>query len=380
MPSELVVKDLVVRYGAVEAVHGISFDVHEGQLVTLLGPSGCGKTTTLRSVAGLETASGGRVCLGGRVLSEGKTHVAPEQRDINMVFQSYAIWPHMTVFNNVAYGLRVRGATRDEIRERVMTTLEMVDLVSYADRFGTELSGGQQQRVAVARAVVTQPQLLLFDEPLSNLDAALRERLRFEMVDLQRKIGTTSLYVTHDQAEAMAMSDHIVLMNAGRIEQMGTPEEIYERPVSRFAAEFIGTSNFLTGVVRSVRGDRADVALGGQVLASASLIKGAVRPTLGQPVTLFVRPENLTVQPGASSGSAENAWNAKLTQVTYLGSRLECRAELAGHQLRLVARPTDDLRVGEEINLTCNATSLIVLAADAEPAVEAAGDGALLSA
>lgn len=380
MPSELLVNDLVVRYGAVEAVHGISFGVQEGQLVTLLGPSGCGKTTTLRCVAGLEVGSGGRVSLGGRVLSEGRTHVAPEQRDINMVFQSYAIWPHMTVFNNVAYGLRVRGTARDEIRERVMTTLEMVDLVEYADRFGTELSGGQQQRVAVARAVVTQPQLLLFDEPLSNLDAALRERLRFEMVDLQKKIGTTSLYVTHDQAEAMAMSDRIVLMNSGRIEQVGTPEDIYERPVSRFAAQFIGTSNFLTGVVRSVRGNRADVAVGGQVLASASLTQEAGTPGVGQTVTLFVRPENLALQAASSPASAENSWKATLTQVTYLGSRLECRAALADHQLRLVARPDADLHVGDEVTLSCSAASLIVLAADSDAAAEPADEGALLSA
>ncbi|HET6504884.1 MAG TPA: ABC transporter ATP-binding protein [Amycolatopsis sp.] len=379
MPAELVVDDLVVRYGAVEAVHGISFVVHEGELVTLLGPSGCGKTTTLRCVAGLEAAAGGRVSLGSRVLSEGKTHVAPERRDINMVFQSYAIWPHMSVFNNVAYGLRIRGTGRDELRERVMNTLEMVDLAEFADRFGTELSGGQQQRVAVARAVVTQPQLLLFDEPLSNLDATLRERLRFEMVDLQKKIGTTSLYVTHDQAEAMAMSDHIVLMNAGRIEQVGTPEDIYERPVSRFAAEFIGTSNFLTGVVRSVQGERAEVAIGGQVLASASLTTQAADPKIGQTVTLFVRPENLALQPASSPASAENVWKATLTQVTYLGSRLECRATLTDHDLRLVARPTEDLHVGDEISLSCSAASLIVLSASSEPATESPDEDALLS-
>ncbi len=187
MPAELVVDDLVVRYGATEVVHGISFVVHEGELVTLLGPSGCGKTTTLRCVAGLEPTFGGSISLDGRVLSDHKTHIAPERRDINMVFQSYAIWPHMTVFNNVAYGLRIRSFSRNEIRERVMTTLEMVGLADYAERFGTELSGGQQQRVAVARAVITEPRLLLFDEPLSNLDAALRERLRFEMVELQQK-------------------------------------------------------------------------------------------------------------------------------------------------------------------------------------------------
>ncbi len=370
MPSELVVERLVVRYGATEAVHGISFTVREGELVTLLGPSGCGKTTTLRCVAGLEPASGGRISLGGRTLSQGRTHVPPEQRDVNMVFQSYAIWPHMTVFDNVAYGLRVRGTARGEARERVMKTLEMVGLSDYAERYGTELSGGQQQRVAVARAVVTQPQLLLFDEPLSNLDAALRERLRFEMVELQREIGTTSLYVTHDQAEAMAMSDCIVLMNKGSIEQIGTPEDIYERPATRFAAEFIGTSNFLTGVVKSVTGERAQVLVGGQLLVSASLRPQAPKPAVGTDVTLFVRPENLSIRTGQASAEVENAWKATLTQVTYLGSRLECRADMAGHQVRLVAHPTAGLHNGDQVELTCPSESMIVLAAEAETPAE----------
>jgi iron(III) transport system ATP-binding protein len=371
MPAELVVEDLVVRYGATQVVHGISFVVHAGELVTLLGPSGCGKTTTLRCVAGLEPTSGGSISLDGRVLSDGTTHIAPERRDINMVFQSYAIWPHMTVFNNVAYGLRVRSLGREEIRSRVMATLEMVGLAAYAQRFGTELSGGQQQRVAVARAVITEPQLLLFDEPLSNLDAALRERLRFDMVELQQRIGTTALYVTHDQDEAMSMSNRIVLMNGGRIEQMGTPRDVYSRPVSRFAAELVGRSNFLAGTVQSTSSGRARVMVDKELTLTASLTASAQAPDIGQEVTLFVRPENLTIRDSSAAGTDDNVWTARLTMVSYVGSRLDCRAESAGHKLRLATHPTADLHVGDLVDITCSPSALIVLADSKQTVPEA---------
>jgi iron(III) transport system ATP-binding protein len=365
MPSELVVDELVVRYGPTQVVHGVSFVVHGGELVTLLGPSGCGKTTTLRCVAGLEPAHSGRISLDGRVLSNGKTHMPPESRGINMVFQSYAIWPHMTVFDNVAYGLRVRSMRRQDTRDRVMSTLDMVGLADYAQRYGTELSGGQQQRVAVARAIATQPQMLLFDEPLSNLDSALRERLRFEMVELQRRIGTTSLYVTHDQAEAMAMSDRIVLLNGGRVEQIGSPSDVYERPVSRFAAELVGRANFLTGTVSSVAGDRTDVSVGGAAV-TASLIPQVPRPALGDEVTLFMRPEHLTIHPAAAPAAADNMWQATLTHVTYVGSRLECRADSLGHGLRLVAPSGSGVHAGDVVSIGCDAASLIVLGNEPE--------------
>jgi ABC-type Fe3+/spermidine/putrescine transport system ATPase subunit len=288
-----------------------------------------------------------------------------------MVFQSYAIWPHMTVFNNVAYGLRIRSFNRNEIRERVMTTLEMVGLADYAERFGTELSGGQQQRVAVARAVITEPRLLLFDEPLSNLDAALRERLRFEMVELQQKIGTTALYVTHDQDEAMSMSNRIVLMNGGRIEQIGTPRDVYSRPVSRFAAELVGRSNFMTGTVQSITANRARVMLSEELTVTASLTSFGPAPSIGQQVTLFVRPESLTIRQGTSPDDVENVWRARLTLVSYVGSRLDCRAESAGHRLRLVAQPTANVHVEDVVDIGCDASELIVLADDAEAVPEA---------
>ena len=200
-----------------------TFDVEEGEFVSLLGPSGCGKTTTLRCIAGLESSSGGTIRIGGEIVAAEGRDVPPEKRGINMVFQSYAVWPHMSVFENVAYGLRTRREPSDTIKEKVGEALRIVGLTGYADRYGTELSGGQQQRVALARAIVTSPRLLLFDEPLSNLDAGLRDRMRFELVELQRRLGTTSLYVTHDQSEAMLMSDRIILMKDGEMVQAGEP-------------------------------------------------------------------------------------------------------------------------------------------------------------
>ena len=246
------VADLVVRYGDVTAVDSIGFDIAPGELVTLLGPSGCGKTTTLRAVAGLETPSGGTIRLNGEtVYSAGERRNVPaEKRGVSMVFQSYAIWPHMTVFDNVAYGLRVRRLPQAEVRQNVERVLDLVQMQGFADRPASKLSGGQQQRVAVARAIAFSPSVVLFDEPLSNLDAKLRAEMRVELRELQRRLDITSLYVTHDQEEALAISDRVIVMNGGRIEQIGTPEDIYNRPHSRFVADFVGSANLIEGKVR----------------------------------------------------------------------------------------------------------------------------------
>jgi iron(III) transport system ATP-binding protein len=250
------VADLAVRYGDVTAVDGISFDIAPGELVTLLGPSGCGKTTTLRAVAGLETPSGGRIRLNDETVYSvtERRNVPAEKRGVSMVFQSYAIWPHMTVFDNVAYGLRVRKLPQAEVRENVERVLGLVQMQDYGDRPASKLSGGQQQRVAVARAVAFSPNVLLFDEPLSNLDAKLRAEMRVELRELQRRLDITSLYVTHDQEEALAISDRVIVMNGGRIEQIGTPEEIYNRPCSRFIADFVGSANLIEGQLRGPSG------------------------------------------------------------------------------------------------------------------------------
>jgi ABC-type Fe3+/spermidine/putrescine transport system ATPase subunit len=250
------VADLVVRYGDTPAVNDIGFDIAPGEMVTLLGPSGCGKTTTLRAVAGLETPSAGSIRLNGETVYSAaeRRNVPAEKRGVSMVFQSYAIWPHMTVFENVAYGLRVRKLPHAEVRQNVQRVLGLVQMQDFADRPASKLSGGQQQRVAVARAIAFSPSVLLFDEPLSNLDAKLRAEMRVELRELQRRLDITSLYVTHDQEEALAISDRVIVMNGGRIEQIGSPEEIYNRPRSRFVADFVGSANLIRGKVRGPSG------------------------------------------------------------------------------------------------------------------------------
>ena len=317
--ADLHVRDLVVRYGAVRAVDNVSFAVAEGEFVSLLGPSGCGKTTMLRCIAGLEQAEAGEIRIGPDLVVAPGRDVPPEKRGVNMVFQSYAVWPHMTVADNVGYGVHGPGKA-----VRVAEALRLVGLEEFAARYGTELSGGQQQRVAGARAVVTEPRLLLFDEPLSNLDAGLRERMRTELVQLQRRLGRTSVYVTHDQGEAMAMSDRVILMNGGRIVQQGAPREIYERPASRFAADFIGTANLLEGAVEAVDGTGALVRLAGGLCLQAS----GTAP-VGAPVLLCLRPEDLLPVPPGTPGS----FPATVESVSYGGARLDC--ELLAGSLRL---------------------------------------------
>ena len=247
--TRIEVQDLVVRYGDQVAVNGVSFTVGRGEHLTLLGPSGCGKTTTLRAVAGLEHPSGGSIRIDGQTMydSAQRKNVQTEQRGVSMVFQSYAVWPHMSVFDNVAYGLRVRKLGAAETKENVERALDLVQMRHLADRGASKLSGGQQQRVALARAIAFSPTVVLFDEPLSNLDAKLRAEMRVELRELQRRLGITSVYVTHDQEEALAISDRVIVMNVGVIEQIGTPEEIYNKPRSRFVADFVGSANLIKG-------------------------------------------------------------------------------------------------------------------------------------
>ena len=247
--TRIEVNNLMVRYGDQTAVNGVSFTVGRGEHLTLLGPSGCGKTTTLRAIAGLEQPTGGSIRIDGETMydSEVRRIVPTEQRGVSMVFQSYAVWPHMTVFDNVAYGLRVRKQGKDEIKANVERALDLVQMRHLAERGASKLSGGQQQRVALARAIAFSPTVVLFDEPLSNLDAKLRAEMRVELRELQRRLGITSVYVTHDQEEALAISDRVIVMNVGVIEQIGTPQEIYNRPRTRFVADFVGSANLIKG-------------------------------------------------------------------------------------------------------------------------------------
>ena len=312
------VEDLEISYGPVAAVGPISFSAESGQQLTLLGPSGCGKTTTLRAVAGLEKPGAGRIRIGDRVIYDSRRgiNLPAEDRRLSMVFQSYAIWPHMTVFENVAYGLRVRRIGGAELREKVHAALDLVQMGRFADRPASQLSGGQQQRVALARACAFSPNVLLFDEPLSNLDAKLRGDMRIELRELQHRLGLTSLYVTHDLEEALAMSDRIVVMRAGHIEQIGTPGEIYDYPRTEFVADFVGSSNLITGRLRpDLEGDGL-VALetpGGALIYG---ISHARRP--GPQPTMSVRTVHLHLHRERPAGD-RNVWPVDIRRAVFLG-------------------------------------------------------------
>ena len=276
-------------YGSTVAVDGVDLDIGKGEFMTLLGPSGCGKTTTLRMIAGLVEPTEGEIRVGGKLLSSPGTKVVPpEKRNMGMVFQSYAVWPHMKVFENVAFPLHNLKKSKEEIRRRVHAALELVKLDGLEDRYPSHLSGGQQQRVALARAMAVEPDILLFDEPLSNLDAKLREEMRFELKEIQRRIGVTSIYVTHDQAEAMAISDRIAVMSQGQIRQIGNPCEIYDSPQDPFTAEFIGLANFFPG---KVTGEKTVCLAGHQELE----IDECRTLNAGAEVLLSIRPHNIRI-------------------------------------------------------------------------------------
>jgi iron(III) transport system ATP-binding protein len=333
----------------VKAAQDVSFEVPEGKLFTLLGPSGCGKTTTLRSIAGLERPRSGEISVGGRVVySSGRNiFVAPNRRGFGMVFQSYAIWPHMSVFQNAAFPLEV-GARRirgREIRDRVMRVLTAVQLDAFADREATKLSGGQQQRLALARALVMEPQLLLLDEPLSNLDAKLRELMRFELKRLQRELRITTVYVTHDQSEALALSHSIAVMNEGRIQQVGPPREIYEKPRSRFVADFVGTTNFLEGTVLA-RGAaaghvRVRTQLGDMDVPSSDELREDER------VLLSVRPEDVDLTEARPEGN--NVWEGRVDQKVFLGEFVDFQVKLGDRILLSRCHPSLRTPVGDAI-------------------------------
>jgi iron(III) transport system ATP-binding protein len=352
----LVIEDLYKVYpggrkgdsNAVTAVGGVSFDISEGEFFTLLGPSGCGKTTTLRSVAGLEIPTSGRISVGDRVLydSTNRINVRVDARGLGMVFQSYAIWPHMNVFKNVAYPLTVlprrRRPTKSEIRERVERVLAVVHLDHLVDRPATDLSGGQQQRLALARALVMEPPLLLLDEPLSNLDAKLREQMRFELKRLQRDLNITAVYVTHDQVEALTMSSRIAVMNNGRVEQLGRPRDIYNSPASRFVADFIGTSNFIDATVKEKTVEGAyQVTTGPGDLVASSEVDFAP----GTKVVVSIRPEHINVVHDSGPG----VWKAEVTARGFMGDVVEHELKVGDLVLRMRCNPEISIPPGDQI-------------------------------
>lgn len=365
-------RKVLKRFGALVAVNGVDLDVADGEMLTLLGPSGCGKTTTLRMIAGLEDPDGGSIHIGEAPVfdQDRRINVPSERRDLGMVFQSYAIWPHMTVAENVAYPLRMRHVKREEIATKVKAVLEQVGLKGYEDTPAPNLSGGQQQRVALARSLVFEPRVLLLDEPLSNLDAKLREHMRYELRFMQRRLGVTALYVTHDQEEALTLSDRVVVMNHGVIEQIDTPDAVYERPASRFVAEFIGKANFLNlpdgagvadgrmTVTLPTFSGQIDVGLGSSAVRRRAQSDGTSAPCL------FIRPEKIKIEArgGPSAGEIQRI-PGKILGRAYLGERAEYLVGVSeGTDLRVPAPVDEKWPEGSDVELAVQRKDIFLYA------------------
>ncbi|HLH97641.1 MAG TPA: ABC transporter ATP-binding protein [Xanthobacteraceae bacterium] len=352
------------RGTVVRAAQDVSFDVPNGKLFTLLGPSGCGKTTTLRSIAGLERPSAGEIEVAGKIMysSAKQIFVVPNKRNFGMVFQSYAIWPHMNVFQNAAFPLQVRKLPKKDIKARVMRVLEAVQLDQLVDREATKLSGGQQQRLALARALVMEPQLLLLDEPLSNLDAKLRDRMRSELKRLQRELGLTTVYVTHDQSEALALSHEIAVMNDGRVVQIGTPRQIYEQPANQFVADFVGTTNFIGATVSSVDEGSGRCLVGcgmGPLRVQAS--QGVAK---GDAVTVSVRPEDVELSEAPlQAASGDNLCKAVVVAKDFLGEHLDFQVKVGDVVLLARAHPSLRTPVGDSIYLRLKTEKCVAIPA-----------------
>ena len=345
MPG-VVLKTLTKRYGDLAAVEGLSLEVGPGELVSLLGPSGCGKTTTLRLVAGFLQPESGEIWVGDRCLSSPSGVVPPERRRMAMIFQSYALWPHMTVAQNVAYGLRFKpGVSRSDRDRRVAEMLRVVQLAGYEPRYPGELSGGQQQRVAVARALVVEPEILLLDEPLSNLDANLREEMRFEIRRLHEAFGITTLYVTHDQAEAMVISDRVAVLHRGRVEQVGTAQDLFRRPRTRFVAEFIGRTNLLDAIAAEP---------GVAVRGALKLRLASREPTSTAPVVVSIRPHEIELVTGERPAPAgANVLAGTVQRTSYLGDAVDYQVSVTGTDivLRVTAPPPARVGPGDSVIL-----------------------------
>ncbi len=345
------------RFGQVVALDSLDLDIREGEFFTLLGPSGCGKTTTLRLIGGLEKPDGGEVVVAGRCLAshERRIFVNPERRDMGMVFQSYALWPHMTVFENVAYPLKLRWMKKADVRARVSEVLGLVGLGGLEERPVPALSGGQQQRVALARALAFAPRILLLDEPLSNLDAQLRDEMRQELRSLQRRLGLTVVLVTHDQLEALSLSDRLAIMSGGRLEQLGTPEEVYHRPATPFVRDFLGKIFALPGKVRRVAGVTAEIELAGMEMPPLAVPRTQLPAAFngsaaGRDVMIAIRPERITVADGAPSGEA-NVLRVAVREAQFLGDRYEYVMTIGIETRHLVLPASHFFRPGEEVYL-----------------------------
>ena len=336
---DLTIKNIYKKYGKTQILNGLSLEVKDGELLTLLGPSGCGKTTTLRCITGFLMPDQGSILIGDRDI----TDIPPEKRGIGLVFQDYALWPHMTISENLAFGLKLRKIERSLIEKKVQDGLATVKLEGYGDRYPRQLSGGQQQRVALARALVLEPDILLLDEPLSNLDALLREQMRFEIGQIHKKFKITTVYVTHDQTEAMVISDKIVILNKGEIMQQGTPPEIYSKPENKFVAGFMGTTNFVPGIVKEKRGGHLVMTTdrGKEILCLERPAK------IGDKGEIAVRHENILFCSETETG--ENVFQARVTRASYTGDMIDYELDFDGIPLR--ARGSVKLRseAGENV-------------------------------
>ncbi|MBS7655507.1 ABC transporter ATP-binding protein [Candidatus Bathyarchaeota archaeon] len=350
---KIVLKDLKKSYGNVVACDIDFLEIKDKEFFTFLGPSGSGKTTTLRIIAGFIEPDAGEIYIDDKLI----TGIPPEKRNMAMVFQSYALFPHMNVFDNVAFGLTLKKLPKEEIKKKVKNALELVRLSGLEDRYPRQLSGGQQQRVAVARAIVMEPDVLLFDEPLSNLDAKLREAVRFELRELQKKLGITSIYVTHDQAEALVISDRIAVMNEGKIIQVGSPIEIYEKPESKFIADFIGISSFIEGKIIDI--DEEGLA----ILESEDGIKIKAicgKAEKGVKAFLALRPEYVEIFP-AKERSGINVFEGEIKRLAYLGDTIDYRVSLGKWEIRVRDVPTRIFKPGEKVGLWLNPKKCVLI-------------------
>ncbi len=352
----LKVENLSKNFGKVKAVQEVTFEATEGKVLSLLGPSGCGKTTTLRCIAGFESPDQGEVYLDNRKI----TTFPPEKRGIGMVFQNYALWPHMTVYGNLAFGLQIRKVAKSEITKKIKRVLGMVQLEGYENRYPRQLSGGQQQRIAMARALVFEPEIMLLDEPLSNLDAQLREEMRFEFTELQRKLGITAIYVTHDQAEALVISDKIVILDQGKIVQSGSPREIFSNPKNKFVAGFIAVTSFINGRVDSFVEDRKKVivktedGLAIHGFNNSFDVGQKVSVAMRMNVIKFVQDENETIK------NKVNIFKGRIIQSSYLGNIIDYKIKVGNWEVRTNSDAKYNFKTGEEVTFYLSTEDIIV--------------------
>ncbi|MEO6958606.1 MAG: ABC transporter ATP-binding protein [Burkholderiaceae bacterium] len=357
------VSDLIIKYGDVVAVNGVSLRIKAGEFLTLLGPSGCGKTTILRAVAGLERPTSGEIRVGGKIVYSSKLgiEVPSDKRNMSMVFQSYAIWPHMTAFENVVYGLRVRRRSAAEISRQGKWALDLVQMGQYGDRQASALSGGQQQRIALARAVAFGPDVILFDEPLSNLDANLRTQMRKEIKDLQRSLGVTSLYVTHDQEESLTMSDRIIVMSNGKIEQEACPVELYDYPANKFVANFIGSANILSGHVVKAAGAGPEVdfaATGGGLIRA---VDRRPSPSAGDSMLAIRAVYPVLCRSGQQQSGSANQWTCTIAHAIFSGDFVEYLVKTQWGELVVRRPPSDRYELGSSAILSVDPAHCVVI-------------------